>query len=364
MRKINYKIVVMLLLSFICILFVYNDYFLYKTPIMKISSIENKLEKVSGEEHYVQNITGTIMNGKFKGNVVKVTNRYSKSQVYEDKINNNSELLVKLTDDGDTVSNIISIKRDKYLVILLVIFIDLIILVAGKKGIKTLTSLFLNVLITSAAIIFFKSNYMSINMLLLYIIISIVFIIVSLLIANGKCKKTLAAIVSSIISLFFSFGVSFLLINIFGNNLYIWGLEYIEAVHDYHNFLYVSILLSGLGAIMDIAITISSSLNELIVKNPKIDRKTLFKSGRIISKDIVGTMINVMLFTCYTSVIPTVLLAFKNSMPLATALDYYGSLELTIVLCNCVGIALTIPISLYISIFILNRNKKGSGFNE
>ena len=358
--KKNYKIIIMLLLSIVIILFTYNDYFLYKTPILKVTNIESKLEDshLYGEEYYVQNITGIIMNGKYKGNIVKTTNNYSKSLVYDDKIEKNSELLVKLSNDGNKVTSIENIKRDKYLVILLVIFLDLILLIAGKQGIKTLVSLLSNIAISALAIITFENNHRKINMLILYLIVSIIFIVISLFITNGKSKKTSAAIISSIISLFLSFGLSFALISLFGNNLYIWGMDYIEVVHDYHNFLYVSILLCGLGAIMDIAITISSSLSELITKNPKIDRKTLFKSGKVISKDIVGTMINVMLFTCYTSVIPTVLLAIKNNMTLANALDFYGSLELTIVLCNCIGIVLTIPVSLYISILILT--KKGS----
>lgn len=360
MHKVNYKVIILLILSIISILFVYNDYFLYKTPILKINNIENKLlnKNIYNEEYYHQTITGTIMNGKHKGNTLTVSNDYSKSLVYDDKIEKNSELLVNLSSDGKTVVSIENIKRDKYLVILLVIFLDLIILISKEKGIKTLVSLFINIAISVMAIMLFKDNYMTMNMLSLYLIVSIIFIVLSLYITNGKGKKTLSAIVSSIISSYLTFGLSYVLIKLYGNNLYIWGMEYIEVVHDYHNFLYVSILLSGLGAIMDVAITISSSLNELIIKNPKIDRKSLLKSGKIISKDIVGTMINVMLFTCYTSVIPTVLLAIKNNMTLANAIDFYSSLELTIVLCNCVGIVLTIPISLYISVLILNRKKK------
>ena len=327
---------------------------------MKVTKVVNKLDKIhsNNEEYYEQIITGIIMNGKYKGNIVKAENHYSKSLVYEDKIETNADLLVKLSKDGKKVSNIEGIKRDKYIVILLVIFIDLIILIAGKKGIKTLFSFFTNVIITILAIVLFKSNYKQINMLGLFIIVSIIFIILSLFITNGKSKKTLAAIISSIASLFLSFGLSFLLLKIYKNDLNIWSMEYIDAVQDYYNFFYVCILLCGLGAIMDISITISSSLNELIEKDPKIDRLNLIKSGKVISKDIVGTMINVMLFTCYTSVIPTVLVAIRNSLPLATALDFYASLELTIVLCNCVGIALTIPVSLYISILILNKNRK------
>ncbi len=360
MKKINYKLVILFIISLAIIIFGFVNYSLYKTPILKVNTVVNsKLNESSKETHYSQKITGTIMNGKYKGKTLKATNRYSSSLVYDDKISKGDEIFVELSQDGSSILGITGIKRDKYLIVLAVIFVDLLILIGGKKGIKTLISLVFNVGISSLAIILYVNNYFKINLLAMYLVVSVIFIIVSLFITNGRSKKTLAAILSAICALILSFGLSFILIKLNEKRIYIWSLEYIEAIYDYSNYLYVSVLLCGLGAVMDISITISSALNELIEKNSKISKSALIKSGKIISKDIVGTMINVMLFTCYTSVIPTVILASKNSMPIIKALEFYGGLELTIVLCNCVGIVLTIPVSLFISIMILNK-KKGS----
>lgn len=357
MKKI--LLIIMFILSIVAIVFVYNDHFLYSSPIMKVTSIETQKEgdEVVEEPNYYQTIKGVIKNGEYKGNNVEAVNIYSESLVYDDKINNNAELFVDLSEDGKEVLGITGIKRDKYIAILIIIFIDLILLIAGMKGFKTLLSLLVNVGITAGAIIIFMNNMEHMNLLLLYIAVSIIFIVVSLFITSGKSKKTMAAIVSSIVSLFISFTFSFIFIKLIEDNIYIWNMDYIEAVYDYNNYIYVSVLLCGLGAIMDISITIASALNELIEKNSKIDRKALIKSGKEISKDIVGTMINVMLFTCYTSIIPTVVLATRNDIPFTNAIDFYGDLELLVVLCNCIGIVLTIPISLYISILILNKKE-------
>ena len=108
---------------------------------------------------------------------------------------------------------------------------------------------------------------------------------------------------------------------------------------------------------MDISVTIVSSLNELIIKDNNISLNSLINSGWEIGKDIVGTMINVMLFTMYSSIIPTVFLAIKNGMVLMNALSFYGEIELLIVLCSCISICIAIPISLYISAFILKGRK-------
>lgn len=358
MKKI--KLIILLILSIISIIFVYNDYFLYTDTILKVTSINNKLTKttINKEKYYTQEITGKIMNGKYKGKEVKTFNNISSSGVYGEKIAKNNELFVELSLDGENVIRIINIKRDKYIAILFVIFIDLIILIAGKKGIKTITSLIGNIIITILSIIVFKNNYHKINMLHLYLIIAVIFIIFSLYITNDKSKKTLAAIISSIVSLFISFGLCYLIIVLFGDDINIWMMEYIEVVFDYKNFFYVSILLSGLGGVMDIAITLSSALNELINKDKNITKSQLLNSGKEIAKDIIGTMTNVMIYTCYVSIIPTVLLALKNNMALANAITLYGNIELIIVLSSCVSITLAIPISLYVSILILKNTKE------
>lgn len=354
-KKFLLKILILFVFSVCSILFVYNDHFLYKRPILKIDRIVEKKEisEMNNEEHITQYIYGTIKNGKYKGKKVKVMNHTSTSGVFDDQIHKNSELFVELHKGSTDAVGISQIKRDKYLVILCLIFIDSIVLVAGNKGFKTLFSLFVNILISAGAIFLFQKHARTWNMLILYMLVSVLFITLSLYITNGKHKKTLAAILSSIVSMFVSFSLALLIIKIYQKPIPYWTLEYIEAVHDYENFFFVTILLSGLGAIMDIAITISSSLNELIVKDPSIKRQTLRNSGKEISKDIIGTMSNVMLFTCFTSVIPMTFLMMKNNIIIGEAIQRYGQVELIVVLTSCISIALAIPISLYISTRIL-----------
>ena len=358
-KNLKLKIILLVIISVLSIIFVYNDYFLYKTSILKVNKVENKIKDSSmfRETYYDQQITGIIKNGQYKGKEYSITNTVAVTGVYGEIIHEGSEIFVEFSNAGEIIE-ISGVKRDKYLVILFVIFVDLMIINAGKKGVKTLVSFVINVIISALAIFVFQKNLNKINMLLLYLGVSILFIVLSLYITNGKSKKTLSAILSSIASLFVSFGLAFILINVYKEEISIWTLEYIEAVYEYENFFYVTILLCGLGAIMDISITLSSSLNELIEKDPSIKKSALIKSGREISKDIVGTMINVMLYTCYTPIIPIVLLAIKNNVSLSDALSLYGEVDLIAVFCSSISIVLAIPISLYIATFILSPRKK------
>ena len=353
------KLVIVFIFSLVSILFVYNDHFLYSRSILKIDKIDEKIDdnETTKEKHITQTIYGKIKNGKYKGKNIKVINHTSTSGVYDEQIHKHSEIFVEVK-ANDTAIGISGVKRDKYIAILLVIFIDSIVLVAGRKGIKTLISLLVNITISFLAIFLFQKHARTWNMLLLYLFVSIIFVTLSLLITNKKGKKTTAAIISSIASFIVSFLFAFIIIKLYKKPIPYWTLEYIEAVHDYENFFYVTILLSGLGAIMDIAITISSSLHELILKNPNIKYKNLLKSGKEICKDIIGTMNNVMLFTCFTSIIPMTFLLMKNNIVLGDAIKMYSQVELIVVLTSCISIVLAIPISLYISAFILHPHKK------
>ncbi len=356
-KYLTIKNIILLLLSLIIIVFVYNYYFIYKTVILKVNNVKNVVVGYGSNnaKYYNQKISGIIKNGKYKDKKITINNDASTSGVSDEMIHKRSELFIKKSANTYTI---IGIKRDKYIAILFILFIDLIIFVSGRQGIKTLISLIVNILISGFAIFIFNSSSERLNLLVLYMFISIVFIVSSHLITNGKSAKTFSAIISSIISLFVSFGLEYLIINVNGKSVTIWTMDYIEYVRDYENYFYVCILLSGLGAIMDISITISSSLNELINKDNNITKRKLLKSGREISKDIIGTMSNVMLYTCFAPTIPLIFLALKNNMPLARAINYYGEIELIIILCSCISIVLAIPISLYTSVYLLKGNKK------
>ncbi len=343
------------ILSILILLFVSHNYFLYEIPILQITELENQASEDETSEVITQTITGIIKNGEQKGSVVTVSNTTTFSGVFDEQIHKNSELLLSFTtsSDGAVSISILGIKRDKYLVFLLLLLINLLFIIGGKKGVKTCISLLVNTLILLIALYLFINEWLTISIFIVFLPIAILFIIASLSICNGFDRKTLAAIISSIVSLLLSFLLAFIVLNHYKTTI-LWGnIDYIDLIRDYEGIFYLNILLSGLGAIMDISITMSSSLNEIIEKNKKTSYRALRNSGQEISQDILGTMINVMLYTCYIWIIPLVLLACKNNMTLVDAIQNFGQIEMIRVLTSSISIVLAIPISLYISLWIL-----------
>ena len=119
----------------------------------------------------------------------------------------------------------------------------------------------------------------------------------------------------------------------------------------------LGLFIGSLGAVMDVAITMSSSIFGLYEKDTSISVKALTKSGMEIGKDIMGTMTNILFFAYVSGSIPILLLYFKNASTLGYTLSLNLSLELVRALAGGIGIVITIPIGLYTTMFFINRKK-------
>ena len=117
----------------------------------------------------------------------------------------------------------------------------------------------------------------------------------------------------------------------------------------------LELIMGGLGAIMDICMTITSSLDELVNKNKKISNKSLIASGKIIGKDIVGTMINVLFFTYICGLLPNFIIFYRNGININMMITEFISLEMCRALVGSIGIVLSIIISIYTFIYVYKR---------
>ena len=106
---------------------------------------------------------------------------------------------------------------------------------------------------------------------------------------------------------------------------------------------------SGLGAIMDVAVTLSAAMGELIRKKPDISIKKLYLSGREVGYDIMGTMISVLLFTFAAGLIPSFLIRMNNEVAFFTNVRLYIPFEISRFLIESIGIVAAIPISIVVA---------------
>ena len=356
---------ILTIILLVAILFLLNDNFLYDQPIAKVVKVKTEESgKVSNysngsfaisEKSYEQHLTLKILNTKNSGKRIKAVNKFTFSQTDSQKLYLGDRVFIKLNDKGKLHScTITDVKRDSYAFILLAIFVWLVLLMAGKRGALILFTLTANIVIFTFALFqYFKG----VNILLIANILIVIFPILTLIISNGARRQTFIAILSSFITL----GVAMMLFHLsmtYGEEIDYANLDYIVGNQDLEQIFFASVALAGLGAVMDVAVTISSALEELVVKTPGIKTIELFKAGRQIGYDIMGTMINVLLFTYMCGLIPLIIIKMRNNLSLFTIIRLQIPFEICRFLIGGIEILLTIPVAIAISALMLKIRRR------
>lgn len=346
-----------LLLLLICltgaVVFVKFDYFLYSETIVKVLDVtETEYYEVNETQpSYKQEITAKVMNGSNKGAILEFENIRIHSGLKGFNIAEGDDVFVTLSDDS-TVRSVQDLKRDYYAALLLAIFCFFLFLVSSKQSLLILLSTFINIGVF-ILIMFFRSRLY--NVFLLFILGTILFTAITLLIISGVNKKSLSAIIATLLSVALMMTIAMITFKVFEDSFYYETVEFLDYIYDYKNIFYSSVLISGLGAIMDTAIIMATSINELISKDPHISSQSLKKSAWEIAQDITGTIMNVLLFSCIVGALPSIVLVVSNGMPLPFAFEYYGSVEIIRALVGSIGIILAVPISYLVNLALRRK---------
>ncbi|HLR72101.1 MAG TPA: YibE/F family protein [Pseudogracilibacillus sp.] len=349
------------------IVFVYHNYALYERSIAKV--VHTSLEEVTDvsdtyqneDQLFTQSMIAEVKNGKEKGQLIHLTNEYSSSGAYDQPYEVGNDIFAAFDQDKEESTHltgeIIDVKRDKYIVIVAWVFILTLLIVGKKQGLFASISLAVNIIILSYALDIYVNT--SIHLLWICAVTVVLFTVISLLLVNGLNEKTYAAIIATILGTFLALLITYLAMWVTSEN----GLHYEEMqflTRPYHLVFLAGLFIGSLGAVMDVAISISSAMFELYNKNNDISEKALKASGIDIGKDIMGTMTNILFFAYISGSIPMLILYLKNYSPLGFTLSINLSLELARALAGGIGIVITIPIALYTSIFFIQRKRESS----
>jgi uncharacterized membrane protein len=360
--KKQYFLYTFLILSFvISTIFVNNNYSFYKQPIAEVIKTElidttEIIDMYDNEDRlFTQKITAILKNSESKGNLIVLPNEYSLSKAYDNEYQVGQKIFVYIdqveTENQELTGTIKDFKRDTYVLMVAWVFIFTLIIIGRKQGLFSILSLTVNAVLLSYALDVYISHS-EISLVLICGVSIFLFTGISLLLVNGFNEKTYSAIIATLLGTFSSLFIAYFVIWITsGNGLF----QFLSS--PYQMVFMAGLFIGSLGAVMDIAITMSSSIFTLYEKNHNIPVKALRASGMEIGKDIMGTMTNILFFIYISGSIPMLLLYLKNDSLLGFTLSMNLSLELFRALAGGIGIVLTIPIGIYTALFFINRKR-------
>lgn len=247
------------------------------------------------------------------------------------------------------------------IVVLLIILFLLMYAVGRDRGVRSFFTLCLNFLIFFIMVVLIANK---LNPLIVTIVICIVISSITLFYINGLNKKTMSSLISVTIVVLFTTLITYKMgmgakIQGFGKEQYdsISSLSlYIKL--NFSTIVICEILIGLLGAVIDVSISISSSMNELYNTNSSITKKSLFDSGMNIGKDILGTMTNTLFFAYISGFMALIIYFSSLHYSIADILNNkVFCAEIFQILCSGVGIILIIPVTALITSQILISNK-------
>ncbi len=245
--------------------------------------------------------------------------------------------------------------------ILMILLLGLMILVGGKRGLKSFLSLCLNFILL---IIIFYLIALGFNPIIVSIIGCLIISYIVLYLVNGDNIKTRSSMKSIIIVLLILITLIFSITNV--SRIAGFGYESYEEINmfsynvnlDFTNISIALILIGLIGATIDSSIAISSALYEVHNNNKQLNQKDLYASGIKIGKDILGTTINT-LFFAFLGEFTTLLIWFKGCnysiIDIINAKTFCA--EFIKIIFSCMGCILIIPLTSYITSFNLIRKQ-------
>ena len=319
----------------------------------------------NGGKETVQDVKVKILNGpkkdeKFDATYVMTYDIDNKIVGY--KLREGNIVYVEIAEEnGEVKVTVRDVVRQNYLFGLILFFFASIVLVGKKKGVKAIIGL----IITLLAIFFvlLATIFKGYNPILVSIGTCFLITILTFAVIGGWNRKSISAALGTIGGVVFA-GI---IATIVGYLAQLSGAGKEEAImlrideknvqFNFRELLFAEIIVSALGACMDVGMSIASSLDELKTKKPDMTGKELFKSGMNIGGDMIGTMTNTLILSFTGSSLLLVLLYMSSSVSVTDVINIEAiATESVCALSGSTGIVYTVPITAAIYSFI-NRNK-------
>lgn len=336
------------------------------TEIIETVKDEFTLDGENMQENITTVFRCKILDGRYKGQTVKAAQTEDAfAPISERMVKNGDRIMIfnYPSEDHGTEWVFGSYLRFDILVIFAIFFFILLVIFGKWKGVNTLISLAFTV--AAVFMIYIPAILNGYNIYALTLITSAFITVMTLLITIGYNKKSLTTILGCLFGVIVASLLSILLSNILHltgfvdeHSIYLTYLP-TETPIDLKAIIFGGIVIGSLGAVMDIAMDISSALSELHHHAEHLTFRELIKSGISIGRDIIGTMANTLVLAYIGSALSTVLLITTYALSLSELLNREMIIaELLQALIGSTAILLTIPLTSLICAAFYTKKKE------
>lgn len=334
-----------------------------KVTAVLSDNAQEDFENAEGRRVGDQELEIQILSGDHKDEIMTVTNYMS--ALFNVDVQQGDRIIVRIMTDenGSYYASVFNYDRGIVLGGFLLIFFILLGALGGKKGLGALAGL----LLTLGCIWFILIPCLlrGVPAIPVTIAVSAVSAAAGLIFLNGYSKKTFCAVCGCVGGVLVS-GIAAAVVGSLSpmngfnmqeaENLILYGADQGLKVSG---LLVCGVLISALGAVMDVALGIASSVWEMKEQNPDASVGSLFRSGMQIGKDAMGTMANTLILAFAGSSLNMLILVQTYNIPFLQLINTDSiALEVVQSVAGSIGILLTVPLVAFISARLMARRKK------
>lgn len=324
----------------------------FRARVIEITENKEQVYEEAGIVIKTQTADVKILNKQYKGEVVEVINNMSGNPAYDIVLKKGNLITVAMESgpEGEQFFYVTGYERTRYIYQITGIFLALLIVIGGWKGLKSVVSLG----VTFILIIFVMIPLLlrGISPIMVSVGICAAATIITMMIIAGVNMKSFSAILGTIGGI--TIGGSFAYL--YGALSNLTGLSSMEAQmlmyipqdiqFDFRGLLFAGILIGALGAAMDVSMSIASALTEMYNKVGYLSFKEVMKHGMNIGKDIMGTMSNTLILAYTGGALTLMLLFAAYARPISEIINLdFVAAEIIRSVAGSIGLLFAIPIT-------------------
>ena len=327
-----------------------------KAKVIKI--LQDNLEE-NGTRVGEQKVRVRMLTGVRKGEELDITS--SSGYLFGAACKPGMKVIVMQSVAGDsTVASVYTQDREGVIYIFALIYLLVLCLIGGKQGIKGC----LGLVFTFFCVIFvyLPLVYLKYSPFWTAVFVCFITTLVTMYLIGGPPRKTCAATLGTLVGVILAgvsawcfskaSGISGYNVSDIETLMTLWNTNRIQV----GGLLFSGLLISCLGAVMDVAMSISSAIDEIYRQNLSLSRKELFKAGLRVGRDMMGTDSNTLILAFAGSSVSTLLLDYSYNLPYQQIINS-NNIGIAIMqgLAGSFGIVLSVPFTVLICTILFHK---------
>jgi Predicted multitransmembrane protein len=308
-----------------------------------------------------------LLTGKHKGEKVRAVS--TDGSLYGATCQPGMKVVTLTSESGEiTVTSVYSFDREWIILSYFALFCVLLWIIGNKSGIKAVTGLIFIIILV--IYFFMPAVYRGMSPIIAAEIVVLITTVFTMLLLAGKSIKALSAMLGTVIGVIITgisawgFGKAAMISGYNVSNIdTLVGIS--QATHmSVGGLLFAGILISSLGGVMDIALSIASAIQEIHQANPELGWKRLYNSGMNVGKDMMGATANTLIIAFVGGSLSTLVINYAYNLPYIQMINSYSiGIEIMQGISGGMGIIITLPLVSLIASLLFGKQKEKSSLS-